>query len=125
MSDVIVTLPKWFGLERWVDEGDPAGAPWSGQEWHFYLGGSRPKIAPGERVYVCFDGRLIGYSPLVRIDEAGGPFALVRHGGAVAVTIDEYIRGFRGWRYRWWETELERPFPDWHRGHATNSPAPT
>jgi hypothetical protein len=29
------------------------------------------------------------------------------------MTIPEYIRGFRGWRQRWWERESEIPFPDW------------
>jgi hypothetical protein len=32
---------------------------------------------------------------------------------AEAVTIEEYIRGFRGWRYRWWDYSAERPFPEW------------
>jgi hypothetical protein len=27
--------------------------------------------------------------------------------------IGEPIRGFQGWRYRWWEREDERPFPEW------------
>jgi hypothetical protein len=36
---------------------------------------------------------------------------LQRRGGAV--TLDEPIRGFRGWRYRWWSLESERPFPGW------------
>ncbi len=116
MTDVVVTVPKSFGLERWIAEGDPAGAPWSGQEWHFYLGGPLPKIEPGERVYVVYNGKLRGFAPLVRIHRYPVPyrrFALVRRGGAEAVTIAEPIRGFRGFRYRWWEREQERPFPDW------------
>lgn len=114
MSDVVVTVPKWFGLDTWIAEGDPAGAPWSGEEWCFYLGGGRPAMKPGDRVYVVFNNRLRGYAPLVRIESDGpGRFALVRHGGAVAVTLDEPIRGFRGWRARWWERADERPFPDW------------
>jgi hypothetical protein len=121
MSDVIVTLPKSFGLEAWIAEGDPAGTRWSGEEWHFYLGGPRPKMASGDRVYVCFDGQLIGYAPLVRIESTGAGFALVRHGDAVAVTIDEHIPGFRGWRYRWWHVAEERPFPEWDRGIVARS----
>jgi len=59
--DICVTIPKSFGLQQWIDEGDPAGAPeWSGHEWHFFLGGSRPTIEPGERVYVVFNGTLRG-----------------------------------------------------------------
>lgn len=114
MSDVVVTVPKWFGLNTWIDEGDPAGESWSGQEWHFYLGGAVPRMQPGDRVYVVYNGKLRGYAPLVRIEPNGrNRFALVRHGGAVAVTVDEYIRGFQGFRYRWWERDIERPFPEW------------
>jgi hypothetical protein len=114
--DVVVTLTKSFGLRRWIAEGDPAGTDWSGQEWGWYMGGHPPKnLEPGDRVYVVYDGHLIGYSPLVCIRQ--NPhirgYVLVRGGGAVAVTIDERIRGFQGCRYRWWKREDERPFPDW------------
>jgi|GEM_PF-1673987 len=121
MSDVVVTIPLSFRLDRWVDEGDPAGAPWSGTEWDFHLGGNRPNIRLGERVYCVYNGALRGYAPLVRIDlnpDEPWRFSLVRHGGAVAVTIPEYIQGFRGWRYRWWSREIEVPFPDWQNGNA-------
>ena len=121
MADVVVTVPKWFGLDQWVAEGDAAGEPWSGTEWHFYLGGPAPQMAPGDRVYVVFNGCVRGYAPLVRIERTGGRFALVRHGGAVAVTIPEPVRGFRGWRYRWWDRAAERPFPNWT--DPTASPA--
>ena len=140
MSDVVVTVPKNFewgeikGLAAWIAEGDPAGAPWSGVEWSFTLGGHPPRIEPGERVYVVYNGRLRGYSPLSRVDKfeneddlsgyfgdledrpprrSVGGYALVRKGGAVAVTVDEYISGFRGFRYRWWDRQIERPFPAW------------
>ena len=116
--DVVVTVPKTFGLQQWIAEGDPAGEPWSGQEWAFYTGGARPKISPGERVYVVCEGRLRGYAPLVRLDWYvwNGPFgrgAFIRAGDAAAVTIAGPVRGFQGWRYRWWEREHEIPFPDW------------
>lgn len=115
MSDVVVTVPKKFGLENWIAEGDPAGESWSGEEWHFYLGGYPPRIAAGERVYVVYNDKLRGFSPLVRVEVDRGwlRFALVRHGGAVAVTIEEPIKGFRGFRYRWWKREDEQPFPEW------------
>lgn len=114
MPDVVVTVPKSFGLQTWIEEGDSAGEPWSGEEWHFYLGGPVPNIKPGERVYVVYNGKLRGYAPLVRIDRTGiNSYGLVRHNGAVAVTIDQYIQGFRGFRYRWWDTSVERPFPEW------------
>jgi hypothetical protein len=114
MADVVVTVPmgRWAG---WIAEGDLPGEPWSGAESYFGLGGPMPEIAPGERVYVVAFGRLRGYAPLVCIDS--GPYApgfdLVRHGGAVACTIPEPIRGFRGWRYVWWDRADEQPFPDW------------
>lgn len=111
--DVCVTVPQWFGLDTWIAEGDPAGAPWSGTEWDFSLGGPVPDMQPGDRVYVCYKGKLRGYAPLVRIALRPRGYSLVRHGGAVAVTIPEYIRGFRGFRYRWWEREIEAPFPSW------------
>jgi hypothetical protein len=123
MSDVVVTVPRSFGLDTWIDEGDAAGDPWSGEEWDFYLAGIRPNIKTGERVYVVYNGVLRGYAPLVRLDTAADSytiarrgvhaFSLVRHGGAIAVTVPEFIRGFQGWRYRWWDRSIEVPFPNW------------
>ncbi len=128
MTDVVVTVPKSFGLDAWIAEGDAAGEPWSGQEWGFYMGGHPPKIDPGERVYVVYNGKLRGYAPLIRLEtydptfwDPDDPLAgktrksyvLVRGGGAVAVTIDREIRGFQGFRYRDWPYSDERPFPDW------------
>lgn len=116
MPDVVVTVPKdrW---EDWIAEGDAAGEPWSGEEWHFYLAGQKPQIAKGERVYIVAHGKLRGYAPLIRIEdtERWDGYALVRRGGAVAITVPEHIVGFRGWRYRWWKTEDERPFPNWRK----------
>lgn len=122
MPDIVVTVPKNFeyngkrGLAAWIDEGDLPGEAWSGNESHFYLGGNPPNIKPDERVYVVCEGKLRGYSPLVRIDYlAKNYYGLVRHGGAVAVTIDAPIIGFRGFRYVWWERAEEKPFPDWEK----------
>lgn len=119
MSDVVVTVPKGIWTE-WVKEGDAAGEPWSGERWGFYTWGTRPDISKGERVYVVAHGRLRGYAPLEevvfdpsRAGSALGRVVLVRAGGAVAVTVPEEIRGFRGCRRRWWDREAETPFPDW------------
>ena len=114
MADDVVTLPMRFGLAHWIAEGDPAGEPWSGALWDFYMGGYPPKIKPGERVYVVHKRRLIGYAPLVALDvRSTRHYSLVRGGGAVALTINESIPGFRGFRYRWWERDAESGFPDW------------
>lgn len=112
MTDVVVTVPMWFWPE-WIEEGQLPGEPDAGEDWHFYLYGGRPDICPGDRVYVVAHGKLRGYAPLVRIDGQGLNYGLVRNGGAEAITIDEPIRGFRGWRYRWWERDIEKPFPEW------------
>jgi len=112
MTDVVVTVPKGFWLD-WIYEGDAVGEPPSGQEWGFFMGGPAPKIERGERVYVVAHGRLRGYAPLVRVARTDRGFALCREAGAVAVTIDEAIQGFRGWRIPWWKREAEVPFPDW------------
>jgi hypothetical protein len=113
MSDVVVTVPQSFGLDNWIAEGDAVGEPESGEEWGFFLGGSPPRISPGERVYIVYKGKLRGYAPLVRVERTGHSYALVRKGGAVAVTIDRAIQGFRGFRYRDWDYSDERPFPGW------------
>jgi len=113
--DVVVTLPESFGLSRWIAEGDAAGDPWSGQLWAWYLGGRPPnKINIGERVYVVYKNHLIGYSRLIRIDIFNeNRYSLVRAGDAMAATIDQEIKGFRGFRYRWWDQNEERLFPEW------------
>lgn len=120
--DVVVTVPKTFefaglrGLAAWAAEGDLPGADWSGEDSHFYMGGEPPDIKPGERVYVVCEGKVRGYAPLVRVERYDrGRFALVRRGGAVAVTIPEPVCGFRGYRYRWWKPDVELPFPDWQQ----------
>ena len=65
-------------------------------------------------MYVVHNGRLIGYAPLVSVratvsSNGRRRTELIRAGGAVAVTIPEEIRGFRGFRYRWWDREDEAP----------------
>lgn len=112
MTDVVVTVPKdRWGL--WIDEGDLPGEEWSGNVYDFYLGGLMPHVTPGERVYIVAYNRLRGYAPLVVIGEQPHGWSLVRHGGAVTITIPESIRGFQGFRYRWWDRADEVPFPTW------------
>lgn len=125
MCDVVVTVPRNFthpaapgqrGLAAWLAEGDPPGTEWSGTEWEFMTYGPLPVLVRGDRCYVVYAGRLVGYAPLVRIlydqsrfHDGLAPLAFVRHGGAVACTIAERIRGFRGWRARWWDRAAEVP----------------
>ena len=113
MSDLVVTCPKYFWAD-WIAEGDPAGTPESGQEWDFGFGTvAKPPIAPGERLYIVCWGRLRGYAPVVRVAGGPGGWAIVRRGGAVAVTVDQEIKGFRGWRRPWWDRAIEVPFDRW------------
>ena len=115
MTDICVTVPKaqW---QAWIGEGDLPGEE-AQYESHFWIGNLRPTIAPGERVYIVAHGKLRGYAPLVRVESPcelrPERMCLVRAGGAEAVTIPEPIRGFQGWRYRWWRRSAEVPFPDW------------
>lgn len=119
--DVVVTVPKNFtwsgapgkrGFAAWQAEGDAPNTPWSGTLWEYTTWGTQPTILPGERVYVVCEGHLVGYAPLVRLDfeerhNRLGVVIFIRGGNAVAVTLPEVIRGFRGWRYRWWRREEE------------------
>jgi hypothetical protein len=134
--DVCVTVPKGIWWD-WLEEGELPDEPLDdGSEFHFFLGGGIPDILPGERVYIVAHGMVRGYAPLVRIDRLrdfvtrppyrppswwwpGAICGLVRHGGAVAVTIPEPVRGFRGFRERWWEREIEVPFPDYQTRGVT------
>lgn len=111
MSDVVVTLPKKFGIDRWYAEGDRPGEPWSGRYYGFSVSGV-PDVERGDRVYVVYDGELIGYAPLIKVGvttSTGKPrrSELIRGGDAVACTIPERVPGFRGYRYRWWDREQE------------------
>ena len=124
MTDVVVTVPKGLWT-AWIGEGDEAplfgAGEWTGEfEYGFNLYGPRPRIEPGDRVYIVAHGKLRGFAPLIELEEnstrfegRGHGYALVRRGGAVAVTIAEPIRGFQGWRYRWWKREEEIAFPGW------------
>jgi len=122
MSDVVVTVPKRIWKD-WISEGDAAGDPPMGEEWGFYTWGPKPEIQPGERVYIVAHGKIRGYAPLIRATfepktwekRIGkmGRVVFVRAAGAVAVTIEAAVPGFRGYRYRWWDLDLERLFPSW------------
>lgn len=73
-------------------------------------------VAPDVRCYIVAHRRLRGYSPLIAIEVTPVRrhlVALIRRGGAMAVTIEDPIPGFRGWRYRWWSRRDERVFAGW------------
>jgi hypothetical protein len=112
MSDLVVTVPKTVWVD-WINEGDAAGEPADETDWGFYVGGGRPRIEPGERLYIVAWGLLRGYAPVTMVEQTESGWAICRRGGAVAMTITEPVPGFRGWRQRWWEREVETPFPSW------------
>lgn len=118
MPDVVVTVPMKI-WEEWIAEGDLPGDPESDYVSHFWIPrfGPQPKIAEGERVYIVAHGKLRGYAPLTGLEQAcrmnRSRSCLQRRGSAVAVTIPTPIRGFQGWRYRWWDREEEIAFPEW------------
>lgn len=112
MADLVVTCPRDFWLE-WIAEGDAAGDPPTGEEWGWFMNGRRPPIGPGDRLYVVAHGLLRGYAPVTRLHWTGNSGCICRRGDAVAVTIDQTIKGFQSWRYRWWQPGDEKPFPDW------------
>lgn len=118
MSDIVVTVPKGLWSD-WLAEGDLPGEAARFRS-HFWIGANynaMPKIEPGERVYIVAHGRLRGFAPLVGMEAKcklrESRSCLMREGGAVAITIPEKIVGFRGWRYRWWDQNIEIPFPEW------------
>lgn len=113
MPDLVGTCPKDFWQE-WIEEGDAAGLPESGEEWGWWTKDSlAASIKPGQRFYVVAHGLLRGWAPVVRVVKKGPSWVICRKGGAVACTITTPIPGFRGLRTRWWDYEDERPFPDW------------
>lgn len=111
--NLVVTVPKWFWPE-WIAEGDAAGDPVTGQEWGFSVG-SKPPIGPGDNLYIVAHDKLRGYAPVTAVYGFNGKWMICRQAGAVAVTIDQPIKGFRGFRKVWWQPEDEKPFPDWRK----------
>lgn len=87
MPDLVVTCPAPFWLD-WLFEGDAAGTPETGEEWAWYLGGPKPDISPGDRLYVVAHGHLRGWSPVTRVASAQRGWAICRAAGAVACTLE-------------------------------------
>lgn len=119
MTDVVVTVPRGM-WDVWLAEGDLPGHPWSQMRSHFWIPPQTlPDIKRGERVYIVAHGKLRGYAPLVAVEPMCAMRAdracLMRYGDAAAVTIAQPIRGFQGWRYRFWDRSVERPFPEFAR----------
>lgn len=117
--DLVGTCPKNFWHE-WIREGDCAGTESTGEEYAWWTRSlaAVKSLQPGDRLYVVCNGKLRGYSPVVRViqqeDGQGRPiFGVCRKGNAVAVTIPEVIPGFRGLRKRWWDRSIEQPFDNW------------
>jgi len=116
VADLVVTCPKHF-FREWIAEGDAAGDPYTGEEWGWYMGGPKPPIGPGDRLYVVAWGRLRGFAPVTALRRTGGgksaQWVICRRGDAVAITIPTSIPGFQGWRHVFWPRDQEIPFPEW------------
>ena len=114
MADLVATCPGPFFL-RWLQEGDCAGTPESGETWAWFTKHRlAPTIQPGERLYVVALGKLRGYAPVVAVRPTpNGGWAICRRGGAVACTIADRIPGFQGLRRVWWTRAEEMEFRDW------------
>lgn len=112
--DLVVTVPKQL-WEEWIAEGDAVGEPESGEEWGFRVGTRKPNIDAGDRLYIVAWGKLRGYSPVTKVvySEIEQRWMICRRGNAVAVTINEEIKGFQGFRKRWWKYKDEFPFLNW------------
>lgn len=115
--DIVVTVPKNQWAD-WLSEGNLAGEK---QDYnllsHFWLPKLPTKKKYDDRVYVVCNGKLRGYSLLdmfeTRCSLDPEKSCLIRRNTAVAVTIPERIKGFQGFRYRWWDYSIEQPFEDW------------
>ena len=120
--DLVATCPKSF-WDEWLEEGDCAGDPESGQLYGWHTG--HPLVVEatiGDRFYVVAHGKLRGYALVADVhvwhrsiqrqyrQRPGG--VIYRAGGAVAVTIPQPIPSFRGLRKRWWRRDSEVPFLD-------------
>lgn len=115
MVDLVGTCPQGF-FREWIEEGDAAGEPATGEEWGWYTGHSFiQRIEVGERFYVVAHRRLRGYAIVTGfvLNAAGRRVAICRREGAIPVTLLDPVPGFRGLRKRWWSYEDEIPFPDW------------
>ena len=118
MADLVATCPKHFWNE-WLHEGDCAGSDESGVDYYWNTASPLArKINVGDRLYIVAHGKLRGYAPVVRVEIGHDPggrkgYSIVRRGKAVAVTLDEPVRGFPGLRKRWWDRSQERPFKNW------------
>jgi len=113
MADLVGTCPKDF-WEEWIAEGDAAGEPYTGEEWGWYTRHTLAQtIKPGDRFYVVAHNKLRGWAPVTRVEWSYGSGVIYRRGSAVACTVPFAIPGFRGLRVRWWDRNLEQPFPDW------------
>lgn len=116
--DIVVTVPKQLWL-MWINEGNLPGQPWNGLLNHFMIPQGRLplNLHSGDRLYIVAYGKLRGFSPIVDWEQQCtlNPFrsCLIRKNDAKAVTIPENIKGFQGWRYRFWNREDEIEFKDW------------
>lgn len=113
--DLVGTVPmaRW---EEWIEEGDLPGDEWLGDYYGWETRDHTAKNAhPGDLFYIVAHGKLRGYAPVARVIWWEGAYRIIRGPGAVACTLPDEIKGFRGLRVRWWSREREIAFPDWRQ----------
>jgi len=45
----------------------PPASQRPGAEWGFFMGGAKPPIGPGDRLYIVAHNRLRGFAPVTRL----------------------------------------------------------
>lgn len=118
--DVVACVPRHV-WPHWLEEGGTPEAPDPSTVYGFGVPSAPKLLRAGDRLYIACAGRIRGYAPVLwiqsRIDSRA--VDLIRDGkSAVAVTIAERVPPFRGFRYRWWTRDQERPFPEWRQAPA-------
>lgn len=105
--DIVLYIPE-RSWERFLAEGDtPNDGEWSGLTHPHCLSGRPKNLQRGDHVYFASGGEVRYRAPIFGTAEHNGRFYLLRQGGAEWVELDEPVRPFQGFRYRWWDLDDE------------------
>ena len=97
--DIVVTLPKHWGIEHLQEKIDDIGPYWEMENQN------PTKLKKGDRVFIVFDGIVRG-SFLVKNLEFVGNFCMIDfQGGSYQAIKPIKMKGFRSFRYRKFEYE--------------------